>query len=86
MPNTKSAKKALRSSIRKNKFNLVKKFKVRNSLKQFRKSLTEEANKSSEALSKVFSAIDKAVKTNLIHKNTAARKKSRLSKLLVKSN
>ena len=32
----------------------------------------------------VFSKLDRAAKTNLIHKNTASRLKSRLSKLLPK--
>jgi small subunit ribosomal protein S20 len=35
-------------------------------------------------VNKVYSIIDKAVKKGVIHRNTAARKKSRLGKLLVK--
>lgn len=38
------------------------------------------ADKSGENLTAVFSALDKAVKVNLIHKNKASRLKSRLSK------
>lgn len=37
-------------------------------------------SKSSKDLQAVFSALDKAVKVNLIHSNKAARLKSRLSK------
>jgi small subunit ribosomal protein S20 len=33
---------------------------------------------------KVYSIIDKAVKKGVIHKNTAARKKSRIGKMLIK--
>ena len=35
-------------------------------------------------VNKVYSIIDKAVKKGVIHKNTAARKKSRIGKLFVK--
>lgn len=85
MPNTKSAKKALRSSLKKREFNTISKLKIRNSLKEFRKTIKLNPVEFQPTLSKAFSALDKAVKTNLIHKNTAARKKSRLSKMVVKS-
>ncbi len=39
---------------------------------------------SDKTLSLAFSALDKASKTHAIHKNTAARLKSRLSKRLTK--
>jgi small subunit ribosomal protein S20 len=35
-------------------------------------------------LNKVYSIIDKAVKKGVIHKNTAARKKSRIGKMFIK--
>lgn len=46
------------------------------------KTLVKKARKDNTpvALSKVFSALDKAVKVNLIHRNKASRLKSRLSK------
>ena len=47
----------------------------------------EKAKVKSETLNivnKVYSIIDKAVKKGVIHKNTAARKKSRIGKMLVK--
>lgn len=82
MPNTKSAKKALRGSLRKKEFNDLSKSKIKNSLRNLRKSLSEGITESQEALSKAFSALDKAVKTNLIPKGRANRKKSRLAALL----
>jgi small subunit ribosomal protein S20 len=78
MPNTKSAKKALRSSLKKKEYNIVTKFKIKNALKTLRKGLKTNPADYQTNLSQTFSAIDKAVKTNLLHKNTAARKKSRL--------
>lgn len=85
MPNTKSAKKALRGSLRKREFNSVSKNKIKNSLRSLRKSLTEGIAESQESLSKAFSALDKAVKTNFIPKGRADRKKSRLAALLAKT-
>ena len=35
-------------------------------------------------VNKVYSIIDKAIKKGVIHKNTAARKKSRIGKMLIK--
>ena len=52
--------------------------------------LLEEGEKSKvksetiNVVNKVYSIIDRAVKKGVVHKNTAARKKSRLGKLLVK--
>jgi len=58
-------------------------------IKGYTNILEEEENSQLKAetiniLNKVYSIIDKAVKKGVIHKNTAARKKSRLGKLLVK--
>ena len=86
MPNTPSAKKALRASEKKREFNLIKKIKIKNSIKEFRKVLETNPNDYKVTLSKAFSAIDKAAKVNLWHKNKADRKKSRLAALAKKIN
>lgn len=85
MPNTKSAKKAMRSSIKKNIMNTARKWKIKNSLKELRKVMVSNANQYQSSLSKVFSQLDKAVKSNLIHKNKANRKKSRLALMVAKA-
>lgn len=85
MPNTKSAKKAMRSSLKKQEYNTEKKFKIKNSLKELRKSIANKAENTQTSLAKVYSALDKAVKTKLIHKNKADRKKSRIAKMLAKA-
>lgn len=77
MPITKSAQKALRQSLRKRAQNLAKKEAFKTAIKSYKKS------PKAETLAKVFQALDKAAKTNVIHKNHASRLKSRLSKLLV---
>lgn len=84
MPNTQSAKKALRASKRKQEFNLVRKFKIKNAIKELRKCLQTDPTSYQTTLSKAFSAIDKAAKTNFWHKNKANRKKSRLALMIKK--
>lgn len=70
MPLTKSAKKSLKVSRTKRAHNLVIEKKLKKALKN-----TDEKN-----VNEVISLIDKAAKKNLIHKNKAARLKSRLNK------
>ncbi|MSR87782.1 MAG: 30S ribosomal protein S20 [Candidatus Zambryskibacteria bacterium] len=85
MPITSSAKKALRSSKRKRIFNLERKGKVTNAVKAFKKLVAAGDKKGATALMPAMQkALDKAVKGNTLKKNTASRKKSRLSKLLKK--
>ncbi len=75
MPIIKSAKKKLRQDKKRTSRNLKIKLNIKNLLKQARRQATPEKIQS------VSSALDKAVKTKFIHKNKAARLKSRLAKL-----
>lgn len=86
MPNTSSAKKALRGSLKKQKFNLLSKSKIKNALRDFRKAITISPSEYQVTLSKAFSALDKAVKKNFIPKGRADRKKARLSAMASKAN
>lgn len=83
MPITRSARKALRQSRRRYIINLAKKEAFKKAVKRVRALVaakkTEEAQ---EAVSLAYKALDKAAKTNVISKNTAARKKSRLAVFL----
>ena len=82
---TRGAKKAHRSSQRKREFNLRRKDKVSRAVKSLKKLIASGKKKEAEAMMReVQSALDKAVKGKTLKKNTAARKKSRLSKLLKK--
>lgn len=76
-----SALKELRKTVKRNKQNTSKKTflktLVKNVLAAVEKKDKQTAN---EVLNKAFSAFDKAAKTNTIHANKAARKKSQLSK------
>ncbi|MCH7551989.1 30S ribosomal protein S20 [Patescibacteria group bacterium] len=85
MPITKSAKKALRQNIRGKIRNLKRKNAMKTLVKQTKK--LAGAQKKEEAiklLPELYKAIDKAAKRGIIKKNAAARKKSRLTKLIQK--
>lgn len=85
MPITKSAKKALRSSKRKRIFNLRRKSEMQNVIKEYKKLVSsKKAEEAKKLIPKLQKAIDKAAKKGVIKKNTAARKKSRLTKKLSK--
>ena len=82
---TRGAKKAHRSSLRKREFNLRRKDKVSRAIKSLKKFVASDKKKEAEAMMReVQSALDKAVKAKFLKKNTAARKKSRLSTLIKK--
>lgn len=85
MPITKSAKKALRQSVRRRARNLIYKNKIKSLLKEVRNLIsqkkTEEAKK---LLPQLYKILDKAAKVGVIKKNIAARKKSRITKLISK--
>lgn len=76
MPVTYSAKKALRRDQRRAKTNLEIKRRYKEALKRAKKL------GSKKALQEAGSLIDRAAKKRVIHKNKAARLKSRLAKLL----
>ena len=75
MPILQNAKKALRVSKRKTIINRDIKSKMKSALDKVKKTPNKET------LAAASSAIDRAVKKNLIHKNKAAHMKSRVAKL-----
>ena len=78
MPNTKSAARRMRNSVRKHARNKIVRSKVKNSEKKFRATLTS-ATPSVDALRTAISQLDKAVKMGVVKRGTADRKKSRLT-------
>ena len=78
---TTSAKKAIRAGLRKKAFNDSRKKSLRDALKGARTATKGDA----KALAAAYKAIDKALKRGLIKKNTAARRKAKVAKLLKKS-
>ncbi len=82
MPITKSAKKALRQTAKKRVRNLQRKNTLKTLVKHGRK-FVEQKNwqEAQKLLPQVYKALDKAAQRHVIAKNTAARKKSHLTKL-----
>ncbi len=79
MPIIKSAKKTLRSSLKKRVFNVRRQNKMRDVLKDVSKKVVTGKKADAEALVKAaYQALDKAAKRGVIKQNTASRKKSRL--------
>lgn len=85
MPITRSAKKAHRQSLRRKAFNAKRKVNAASAVKSLKKVVAQGDKKAArEAMSKVQQALDKAAKHGTLNKNTVARKKARLSKLVKK--
>ena len=85
MPIIKSAKKALRQSRKRKIHNTVYKQKMKTLLKETRALVgKEKIDEAKKNLSSIYKALDKAAKEGVIKKNTAARKKSRITKFLSK--
>lgn len=76
MPILKNAIKALKSQKKKNVFNNLVRAKMRGELKSFVVKPTKDD------LNQVYSIVDKAAKKKIIHKNKAARIKSKMQKLV----
>ena len=87
MPQRKAAKKALKQNKKRHQKNLQLKQKIKSALKAFKKSLdATDSSLRQKNLQELYKVLDKAAQKNIIHKNKAARKKSRLSKLLKKTS
>lgn len=85
MPITKSAEKALRQSIKRNKTNLKQKEAYKDVVKKTRKLVLAGKIKEAQAyLSTAYKTLDKVAKNGFIKKNKASRLKSRLTKLVNK--
>lgn len=81
MANHKSAEKRVRQNVKRNAINRSNRGRLRTQIKSLRSSLTaHDKSASVELLAPTVSLIDKAVNKGIIHKNTAARYKSRLTK------
>jgi len=81
MANHKSAEKRVRQNAKRNKINRSNRSKLRTQIKELRSAIGgHDKSQSGELLIPTVSLIDKAVNKGVLHKNTAARYKSRLTK------
>ncbi|MBU4292697.1 MAG: 30S ribosomal protein S20 [Actinobacteria bacterium] len=86
MPNIKSQEKRDRQNIKRASRNQAAKSKIKTLNKNFRASVaSNQVDEAKESMNKYFKALDKAAKTNTVHKNFAANKKSKAAKLLNKA-
>lgn len=77
-----SAKKRIKTSERNRLNNRFYISSLKTSIKHFKSCLVNKDFESANSyLKKSYSIIDKAKKKNILHKNTAARKKSQLARL-----
>jgi len=84
MPNIDSAIKRVRTSEKANLQNNAQKSAMRSAIKKFEAAAAESAENSEELLKVAVKAVDAAASKGLIHRNKAARDKSRLVKKLAK--
>lgn len=83
MPNIKSAKKRVKITNAKTLHNKMFKTALKTTVKKYKAALAEENKElASKAYLEAVSKIDKAVSKGIIHKNTAARKKSQFTHYL----
>ena len=80
MPNHKSAEKRVRQNEKRRDINRSSRGRLRTSIKKLRTALAGgDAGAINELLPETISTIDKAVQKGVLHRNAAARHKSRLT-------
>lgn len=82
MANIKSSLKRIETIKKKTLENKMIKTALKTTIKKFDKSLTASEENSKELLTNAVRSLDMAASKGIIHKNAAARKKSRLTKRL----
>jgi small subunit ribosomal protein S20 len=81
MPNHKSAEKRDRQNAVRNAANTANRSRLRTSLKKLRAAITSgDVKEAQTLLPDAVSVLDKSVQKGVIHRNTAARHKARLTK------
>ena len=83
MPNTASAKKRLRQNDKRRQHNRSLRSRMRTQIRRVREAVESGDSEKAQTEFRIASKrLDQAAAKNLIHKNAAARSKSRLSKLV----
>ncbi len=79
MPNHKSAEKRMRQNEKRRLVNRSNRGRLRTGIKKLRTALTGQGGEAQTLLPETISLIDKAVQKGVLHRNAAARYKSRLT-------
>ena len=82
MANTPSAQKRMRQNEKRRLRNRAARSAVRSSVKSAREALAGKSADSATAVSDAIRALDRAVTKGILHRNTAARRKSALARTL----
>ena len=86
MPIIKSAIKKMKQDVKKNRRNNVYRNRLVTRMKELEKAVHDkQLDKLPELLKDVYSIIDTASKKNLIKKNNASRKKSRMARIVTEA-
>jgi small subunit ribosomal protein S20 len=86
VPNTKSAKKMVRVAERRRLRNRPIRSSVRTYIRKAERAIGTTDESAASAVVTAIRALDKAVNKGVIHRNNAARRKSRLMKKLNRAN
>lgn len=86
MPNIKSAKKRVKVIATKTELNKARKSELKTVLKKANAAVAKNDAEKAEAVRVSIRKIDQAAANGILHKNTAARKKSQLMRILNASN
>jgi small subunit ribosomal protein S20 len=85
MANTSSARKATRKIARRTEINKARRTRMRSSVRQVEEAIASgDKNKALEAMKNAETALMRAARQGQVHKNTASRKVSRLTKSIAK--
>jgi len=80
MANHKSAEKRMRQNERRNEVNRRNRSRLRTQIKKLRTAITDGSRDEAQTLlTETVSVIDKSIQKGVIHRNAAARYKSRLT-------
>ncbi|HEX7087402.1 MAG TPA: 30S ribosomal protein S20 [Vicinamibacterales bacterium] len=80
-----SAEKAHRQSLKRRAHNRQLRSRLRTTLKRIRTAIDARTGDAATGLKEAFSLVDKMANKGIIHRNTAARYKSRLVKRLTRA-
>ena len=80
MPNIKSAIKRVKVAAKKTAANKIKKSEIRTAVKKTKAAVASSVEGAADMVKSTQATLDKAVAKGYLHKNTVARKKSRLAK------
>jgi len=82
--NTRSAMKRIKQNEKRRLRNRAARSTIRSSLKTARAAAAEKSAQSKEVVLEAIRVLDRAVSRGIIHRNTAARKKSALARSLLR--